>query len=149
MNLPEKIDKLFKTKEEDNIKLAKNIITQKTDSQNVIAFICILKKHRQFETCKEYSIIESVNKVLKEKISNQISADTINYTIANVFRWAITNFKSIDNINYAYEMYTMYINTLKAKAIDEITLQTKLKGSIIESDEDGPNPPIHKEDLPF
>jgi len=121
MSLSEKVSKLFATNDAENIKLARNIVIAQAKQENVIALICALKKWKQFDMCKERDVIDAINKVLSTKVGEkEMSWESVNYTMPTLLRWALQQFKSIENIDYAHHVYLIHIQTLVNKAHEEI-----------------------------
>lgn len=139
MSLPEKINKLLKNKNKEDVKLATNIIIAKSDNTNIIAFICVLKKNKRFDLLKDISIVRSINDVLTQKVPKVVE-DNVNYSMPNILRWALQLFPSKENIDIAKETYITYINHLAEIAVAElVNKNTDTAGEkLISEDEDLP-----------
>ena len=103
MDLPDKVNKLYKTKDPENIKLATNIIVSQVKKENVIAFISILKTNELFDLCEQNKVITAINSILEKQIPE----------IAT------------DNIDYAHHLYLKYISSLVDKSKKELLLEHK------------------------
>lgn len=139
MSLPEKINKLLKNKNKEDVKLATNIIIAKSDNTNIIAFICVLKKNKRFDLLKDISIVRAINDVLTQKVPKVVE-DNVNYSMPNILRWALQLFPSKENIDIAKETYITYINHLAEIAVAElVNKNTDTAGEkLISEDEDLP-----------
>ena len=124
MDLPDKVNKLYKTKDPENIKLATNIIVSRVKKENVIAFISILKTNELFDLCEQNKVITAINSILEKQIP-EIATDSINYSTTNLLRWSMQSFKSVDNIDYAHHLYLKYISSLVDKSKKELLLEHK------------------------
>lgn len=134
MSLSIKVSKLFETKDVENIKLARNIIIAQVKQENVVALICALKKSKQFDICEERQIIDAINEVLSTKVlATELSNESINYTMPILLRWALQQFKSVENIDYAHHVYLIHIQTLIDKAHEEIKIN-KVVNTVLTED---------------
>jgi len=148
MNLPKQIDKLFGTNDEENIKLARNIIIQKTNEENVIAFICILKAHSKYYICKEDAVCASINATLSSRINESLPHGDVNYDMPMLLRWALQIFKSIDNIEFAHHSYLAYIAQLVDVEINELQKTDEGHG-LLEKNKTSQDVSSDADDLPF
>lgn len=122
MIISEKIAKLLATRDNENIKLAKNIITAKMDSDNVIAIVCTLKALSANDVYEDYSMRQLINNTLAKGIPNYKERD--HHSIVNLFRWSLQHFQSEENIKTAERYYTKHTEHLVRKAIEECKTHT-------------------------
>lgn len=159
MSLSEKLSKLLRTKDDENVKLATNIIIAQVKDSNVIAMLCILKQNKRFDILESEQVVGAVNKVLETKISNDLIKSKVNYGMPHLLRWALQFFKSQENIEVARNTYLLYINHLTDTALEELKISEgddELVASVL-GDKDElpapappPSPPKdEQDDLPF
>jgi len=113
MNIIENVNKLLSTKDEENTKLARNIIIQKVNADNVIAFICILKTFNLYEIITEDNELrKSCMEILAHHIKNENTIKGVNFPANDLFAMALQSFKSENNLKYARDYYIQYIKNL-------------------------------------
>ena len=133
MNLSHKIEKLLATKDEENIKLAKNIVIAKVNQSNVIAFICVLKNTSNYNILKESDITREIASVISEKVKVIDNISDVNFEMPLLYRWALQSFKSVENLKVSTKSYIDYVNNLTQ--IEMANLVNKEEPQTVENDE--------------
>jgi hypothetical protein len=120
----EKIEKLIKGNDPENIKLAIGILSNKINETNIIAVIS-LARLRCVEILEDLTLTDKMSLILKDcdvRFKKKIDSDDINsYKPKDLYELSLNLMQSKDNINYATEYYINYINNLS-----EDTLQLLL-----------------------
>jgi hypothetical protein len=128
MDIAEQISKLLKTDDEENYKLAENIILTRTNVENVIGILCAIKI--------EYPGF-LLNDNIRDLINNSITSgygespkwmdtSTLAHAASDLYRAAITKNKLMTkcNIEWAYKVYQEYIKALHQEALTNAGLKT-------------------------
>ena len=136
MNLSHKIEKLLATKDEENIKLAKNIVIAKVNQSNVIAFICVLKNTSNYNILKESDITREVASVISEKVKVTDNISDVNFEMPLLYRWALQSFKSVENLEVSTKSYIDYVNNLtQIEMANLVNKEPKTEPETVENDE--------------
>lgn len=126
----EKIEKLIKGNDPENIKLAIGILSNKINKTNIIAIIS-LARLRCVEILEDLTLTNKMTTILKDgdvRFKKKSDCDDINsYKPKDLYELSLNLMQSPVNINYATEYYINYINNLS-----EDTLQLLLDDELIE-----------------
>jgi hypothetical protein len=108
---------------EENVKLAANIIKANVDEDNFIAIVCIVRNAQGFnvrwEIDTDIELHAKISKLIQSKSPVKEELKRIrDYSNSDLLQLALYKFDSKDNIEYARDNYINYINNICDLVLD-------------------------------
>ena len=131
----EKLEKLLKGKDPENIKLANHLIDTTLNKDSIIAVICLLRMLEIEDILSNKSTTELIVGIL-QSCDNRVNRapepmELRNYRPKDLYELSLNHIRSKVNINYATKYYIEYIQRLSEDA-NRILLDEELANEAFE-----------------